>query len=161
MDQQYKLELFLLMLVLGSASPAPSKCVLTIISCCNPDQPNGRHPFRCFEVNECAGLYWEGKNACSGRTVARAIAALNDDMELETRMTRISNNRVELEQFPRKMRSKETPSSGRTRSWGRTQGKLLTSGGVLRSNERVQPVFHKDSNMMYLQISPLGGGVRI
>ena len=98
-------------------------------------------------------------------------------MELETRMTTISNNRVELEQFPRKTRSRKTPSGGRktpssggtrktpsggrTRSWGRTQGGLLTSGGVLRSNELVQPVFHKDSNMMYLQISPLGGGVRI
>merc|ERR1712210_286144 len=45
----------------------PSKCVSTIVSCCNPDQPVGQHPFRCFEVNECAGLYWEGTNACSDR----------------------------------------------------------------------------------------------
>jgi len=26
----------------------PSKCVSTIVSCCNPDQPQGQHPFRCF-----------------------------------------------------------------------------------------------------------------
>merc|ERR1712037_1025036 len=26
----------------------PSKCVSTIVSCCNPDQPVGQHPFRCL-----------------------------------------------------------------------------------------------------------------
>merc|ERR1712072_1461678 len=74
----------------------PSKCVSTIVSCCNPDQPPGEHPFRCFEVNECAGLYWEGTNACSDRTVARAIAALSPD-EIETRVAHIDDNKVEIE----------------------------------------------------------------
>merc|ERR1712141_264530 len=74
----------------------PSKCVSTIVSCCNPDQPVGQHPFRCFEVNECAGLYWEGTNACSDRTVARAIAALSPD-EIETRVAHVDDNKVEIE----------------------------------------------------------------
>merc|ERR1712109_157699 len=71
-----------------------SKCVSTIVSCCNPGQPAGQHPFRCFEVNECAGLYWEGKNACSGSTVARAIAALSN---VETRVAHVDDTRVEIE----------------------------------------------------------------
>merc|ERR1711953_1506224 len=71
-----------------------SKCVSTIVSCCNPGQPAGQHPFRCFEVNECAGLYWEGKNACSGSTVARAIAALSN---VETRVAHVDDTRVEVE----------------------------------------------------------------
>merc|ERR1712226_865341 len=74
----------------------PSKCVSTIVSCCNPDQPPGEHPFRCFEVNECAGLYWEGTNACSDRTVARAIAALSPS-GIETRVAHIDDNLVEIE----------------------------------------------------------------
>merc|ERR1711934_1135126 len=111
----------------------PSKCVSTIVSCCNPDQPVGQHPFRClmrislstpgiinppsagdsfekhkktrsslssvprcFEVNECAGLYWEGTNACSDRTVARAIAALGPN-EIETRVAHVDDNKVEIE----------------------------------------------------------------
>merc|ERR1712113_743530 len=73
-----------------------SKCVSTIVSCCNPGQPAGQHPFRCFEVNECAGLYWEGKNACSDRTVARAIAALSPS-GIETRVAHIDDNLVEIE----------------------------------------------------------------
>merc|ERR1712107_396630 len=71
-----------------------SKCVSTIVSCCNPGQPAGQHPFRCFEVNECAGLYWEGKNACSGSTVARAIAALSN---VESRVAHVDDTRVEIE----------------------------------------------------------------
>merc|ERR1712156_1368679 len=71
-----------------------SKCVSTIVSCCNPGQPAGQHPFRCFEVNECAGLYWEGKNACSGSTVARAIAALSN---VETRVAHVDDTRVEID----------------------------------------------------------------
>merc|ERR1719432_21999 len=74
----------------------PSKCVSTIVSCCNPDQPVGQHTFRCFEVNECAGLYWEGTNACSDPTVARAIAALSPD-EIETRVAHVDDNKVEIE----------------------------------------------------------------
>lgn len=142
---------FILLLDVSTAALGPSKCVLTIISCCNPEQPPGRHPFRCFEVNECAGLYWEGQNACAGKTVARAIAALDNDMEIETRFAGIGDNRVELEQKargPKRLRFK----SRRSRS-GR-----LSRGSLLRSDERVQPVFHKDSNRHFLQISPFGLG---
>merc|ERR1711935_1098577 len=74
----------LLVEVVAGVIDSPSRCVLTIISCCNPGQPTGQHPFRCFEVNECPGLYWEGKDACSGKTVARAIQALGEqEQELE------------------------------------------------------------------------------
>merc|ERR1712223_411783 len=87
---------FVLMLQATLAKPnfRVSKCVSTIVSCCNPGQPAGQHPFRCFEVNECAGLYWEGKNACSGSTVARAIAALSN---VETRVAHVDDTRVEIE----------------------------------------------------------------
>merc|ERR1711953_188880 len=87
---------FVLILQLALAEPnfRVSKCVSTIVSCCNPGQPAGQHPFRCFEVNECAGLYWEGKNACSGSTVARAIAALSN---VETRVAHVDDTRVEVE----------------------------------------------------------------
>merc|ERR1712156_1014316 len=87
---------FVLILQAALAEPnfRVSKCVSTIVSCCNPGQPAGQHPFRCFEVNECAGLYWEGKNACSGSTVARAIAALSN---VETRVAHVDDTRVEIE----------------------------------------------------------------
>merc|ERR1712066_405609 len=87
---------FVLILQAALAEPnfRVSKCVPTIVSCCNPGQPAGQHPFRCFEVNECAGLYWEGKNACSGSTVARAIAALSN---VETRVAHVDDTRVEIE----------------------------------------------------------------
>merc|ERR1719187_2206438 len=73
---------------------SPSDCVLSIVNCCNPGQPPGRHPFRCFEVNECPGLYWEGTDACSGKTVARAIQALG---ELESEAEAIEELELEAE----------------------------------------------------------------
>ena len=149
---------------------------------------------RCFEVNECAGLYWEGMNACSGRTVARvsglhccklcnhlyaggqtsyfekycssfsfslmteltwtllqAIIALEDDMEIETRLAEIGDNRVELEQKPRGPKRLGIKSR-RSKRW------RLARGSLLMSDERVQSVFHKDSNRHFLQISPFGLG---
>jgi len=85
-----------------------SKCVSTIVSCCNPGQPAGQHPFRCFEVNECAGLYWEGKNACSGSTVARAIAALSN---VETRVAHVDDTRVEIEIEHQSVKTVEQPQN--------------------------------------------------
>ena len=62
-------------------------------------------------MNECAGLYWEGTNACSDRTVARviqifsrsnsenfhfqAIAALSPE-EIETRVAHVDDNKVHI-----------------------------------------------------------------
>merc|ERR1711935_1216586 len=99
----------------------PSKCVSTIVSCCNPDQPLGQHPFRCFEVNECAGLYWEGTNACSDRTVARAIAALSPH-EIETRVAHIDDNKVEIE-FVQRQREKPNEVNNEHRRRRKQKGK--------------------------------------
>merc|ERR1711953_1183866 len=125
----------------------PSKCVSTIVSCCNPDQPPGEHPFRCFEVNECAGLYWEGTNACSDRTVARAIAALSPS-GIETRVAHIDDNLVEIEierrPIPRQ-REKLNEVVRRKKNWIR-----------LRPGTMVRPRVHPASNKHYLTISGIG-----
>merc|ERR1712004_362598 len=72
-----------------------SKCVSTIVSCCNPGQPAGQHPFRCFEVNECAGLYWEGKNACSG-ALSPGRSPLSAMWRPELRMSMILGLKLKL-----------------------------------------------------------------
>merc|ERR1711953_811576 len=142
----------------------PSKCVSTIVSCCNPDQPVGQHPFRCFEVNECAGLYWEGTNACSDRTVARAIAALSPS-GIETRVAHIDDNLVEIEierrpiarqreklnevkieqRRKQKQREKSENVRRRKKNWIR-----------LRPGTMVRPRVHPASNKHYLTISGIG-----
>merc|ERR1739846_289776 len=130
----------------------PSKCVSTIVSCCNPDQPVGQHPFRCFEVNECAGLYWEGTNACSDRTVARAIAALSPD-EIETRVAHVDDNKVEIE-FERRpvQRQPEKPNTGRRRQQSRPRRNWI----LLRPGQLVRPRVHPASNKHYLTIGGIG-----
>jgi len=148
----------------------PSKCVSTIVSCCNPDQPVGQHPFRCFEVNECAGLYWEGTNACSDRTVARAIAALSPE-EIETRVAHVDDNKVEIEferrpvqRQPEKQNEVETeqrrrpkpsrkkPNNGRRRQQSRPRRNWI----LLRPGQLVRPRVHPASNKHYLTIGGIG-----
>merc|ERR1739844_830032 len=147
----------------------PSKCVSTIVSCCNPDQPPGEHPFRCFEVNECAGLYWEGTNACSDRTVARAIAALSPE-EIETRVAHVDDNKVEIEferrpvqRQPEKQNEIETeqrrrpkprkkPNNGRRRQQSRPRRNWI----LLRPGQLVRPRVHPSSNKHYLTIGGIG-----
>jgi len=147
----------------------PSKCVSTIVSCCNPDQPVGQHPFRCFEVNECAGLYWEGTNACSDRTVARAIAALSPE-EIETRVAHVDDNKVEIEferrpvqRQPEKQNEVETeqrrrpkprnkPNKGRRRQQSRPRRNWI----LLRPGQLVRPRVHPASNKHYLTIGGIG-----
>ena len=71
-------------------------------------------------------------------------------MEIETRFAGIGDNRVELEQ-------KRGPKRYGFKS-RRSRSGRLSRGSLLRSNEMVQPVFHKDSNRHFLQISPFGLG---
>merc|ERR1712158_157738 len=128
----------------------PSKCVSTIV--------------RCFEVYECAGLYWEGTNACSDRTVARAIAALSPS-GIETMVAHIDDNLVEIEierrPIPRqreklnevkieqrrkqKQREKSENVRRRKKNWIR-----------LRPGTMVRPRAHPASNKHYLTISGIG-----
>merc|ERR1712226_1002903 len=146
----------------------PSKCVSTIVSCCNPDQPLGQHPFRCFEVNECAGLYWEGTNACSDRTVATAIAALSHD-ELETRVAHVEDNKVEIEfepvqrqpeklneveieHRPRRPTQKKKMNNARRRQQSRPRRNWI----LLRPGQMVRPRVHPASNKHYLTIGGIG-----
>merc|ERR1712228_442563 len=130
----------------------PSKCVSTIVSCCNPDQPPGEHPFRCFEVNECAGLYWEGTNACSDRTVARAIAALSPS-GIETRVAHIDDNLVEIEierrPIPRQ-REKLNEAKSKVKIEQRRKQKQR------EKSENVRPRVHPASNKHYLTINGIG-----
>merc|ERR1711936_1290774 len=146
----------------------PSKCVSTIVSCCNPDQPVGQHPFRCFEVNECAGLYWEGTNACSDRTVARAIAALGPN-ELETRVAHVDDNKVEIEfelrpvqrqqeklnevDFQHQRRPKPKKKSNNAR---RRPSRPRRNWILLRPGQLVRPRVHPASNKHYLTIGGIG-----
>merc|ERR1712059_213170 len=75
----------ILLLLLDPGSAAlfrPSSCTVAIIKCCNADGVERSLPFRCFEVNNCPGLYWEGRNACSRRTLDRAFAAFTRNARL-------------------------------------------------------------------------------
>merc|ERR1712223_926839 len=158
-----------------------SKCVSTIVSCCNPGQPAGQHPFRCFEVNECAGLYWEGKNACSGSTVARAIAALSN---VETRVAHVDDTRVEIEIVEEKvLRPNEVqvteikkkfkrPFTGRRKN-GRRRNRWRGNRNLpncknlknhqihLKPGQRVRPKVHPASNKNYLTIGGIAGPLNI
>merc|ERR1739838_680328 len=117
----------------------PSKCVSTIVSCCNPNQAPGQHPFRCFEVNECAGLFWEGTNACSDRTVARAIAALSPN-EMETRVAHIDDNTVEIEFEHRPIqRQHEKQKMKSKNAWRRRKNRLQRNWILLRPGQSVRP----------------------
>merc|ERR1712080_123096 len=103
----------------------------------------------CFEVNDCPGLYWEGRNACSGVTVANAIAALAEEPEIETRMAGIEDNSVRLTQLRRGgRRSPVLRQSEKTR-------RRLETGGRLHSRQLVRPVLQRNSNKHYLTISTL------
>merc|ERR1711956_67243 len=130
----------LLVEVVAGVIDSPSRCVLTIISCCNPGQPTGQHPFRCFEVNECPGLYWEGKDACSGKTVARAIQALEEQEELEeleelieTRVNLVRGNEVEIDFVPVRRRRPKGQKKRRYKKLGR--GGRLSNGSILPPNK--------------------------
>ena len=46
----------------------PTECLLAIVRCCDPNQ-TAFLPFRCFEVNQCPGLYWVRSRVCSSRVV--------------------------------------------------------------------------------------------
>ena len=81
----------------------------------------------------------------------QAIAALDEKMEIETRVAGINDNQVELDQKPRRPKSQRWMG-------GIQRSRRLSRGSLLMSNERVQPVFHKDSNKHFLQISPFGLG---
>merc|ERR1711874_866586 len=146
----------------------PSKCVSTIVSCCNPDQPPGEHPFGCFEVNECAGLYWEGTNACSDRTVARAIAALSPS-EIETRVAHIDDNLVEIEIERRPVQRQQeklnevkneqrrrTKQKGKSNNARRRQNRPKRNWILLRPGQLVRPRVHPSSNKHYLTIGGIG-----
>merc|ERR1712226_679521 len=174
----------LLVEVVAGVIESPSRCVLTIISCCNPGQPPGQHPFRCFEVNECPGLYWEGRDACSDKTVARAIQALGEleseaeaieeleleaeDLEelkleaegaqlIETRVNFVRENEVEIDFVPvRRKRPNGQKKRRRKNKFGR--GGRLSNGSVLPPFQSIRPAFHPASSRHYLTISPLGGG---
>merc|ERR1711935_1247087 len=157
----------LLVEVVAGVIDSPSRCVLTIISCCNPGQPTGQHPFRCFEVNECPGLYWEGKDACSGKTVARAIQALGEqeqELELEelieTRVNLVRGNEVEIDFVPvRRRRPKGQKKRRYKNQLGR--GGRLSNGSILPPNKSMYVrAFHPASSSHYLTFSPLGGGGR-
>merc|ERR1711915_1130813 len=63
-----------LLCVFGFPSPSsggPSACELAIVRCCSFKQ-SGSLPIRCFEVNNCAGLYWQGSKACSPQNIKAA-----------------------------------------------------------------------------------------
>merc|ERR1712024_122992 len=150
---------------LGEDFFTPSKCVSTIVSCCNPDQPVGQHPFRCFEVNECAGLYWEGTNACSDRTVARAIAALSPS-GIETRVAHIDDNLVEIEIERRPIPRQREKLNEVKIEQRRKQKQREKSENVVRRRKKnwirlrpgtmVRPRVHPASNKHYLTISGIG-----
>merc|ERR1711956_6183 len=149
----------LLVEVVAGVIDSPSRCVLTIISCCNPGQPTGQHPFRCFEVNECPGLYREVKDACSGKTVARAIQALGEqeqELELEaeaveeleaealeeleeleelieTRVNLVRGNEVEIDFVPVRRRRPKGQKKRRYKKLGR--GGRLSNGSILPPNK--------------------------
>jgi len=55
-----------------------TQCELAIIRCCDTQQHNKNLPIRCFERNNCAGLYWYGHKACSPQTVAQARSSLTN-----------------------------------------------------------------------------------
>merc|ERR1712222_303782 len=129
----------------------PSKCVSTIVSCCNPNQAPGQHPFRCFEVNECGGLFWEGTNACSDRTVARAIAALSPN-EMETRVAHIDDNTVEIE-IEHRLRPKQKGTSKNAR---RRKIRPRRNWILLGRGQSVRPRVHPASNKHYLTIGGIG-----
>lgn len=46
------------------------RCLRAIILCCNPGRT--RLPKRCFEVNNCPGIYWDGRQVCSANRIRSA-----------------------------------------------------------------------------------------
>merc|ERR1711872_46920 len=61
--------------LLSPSSSGPSACELAIVRCCSSKQ-GGSLPVRCFEVNNCAGLYWQGLKACSPKNVEAALKSV-------------------------------------------------------------------------------------
>merc|ERR1712243_395935 len=55
----------------------PSSCAKAIFRCCDLENPNSRVPYRCFETNDCPGLYWSTA-ACSPHTYVKAIISLGE-----------------------------------------------------------------------------------
>jgi len=117
-------------------------------------------------VNECAGLYWEGTNACSDRTVARAIAALSPD-EIETRVAHIDDNKVEIEfelrpvqKQQEKLNEVENEERRRRRKKmklnNRRQNRPRRNWILLRPGQLVRPRVHPSSNKHYLTIGGIG-----
>jgi hypothetical protein len=114
-------------------------------------------------VNECAGLYWEGTNACSDRTVARAIAALSPD-EVETRVAHVDDNKVEIEfelrpevnevksEHRRRLKPKKKSNNARRRQQSQPRRNWI----LLRPGQMVRPRVHPASNKHYLTIGGIG-----
>jgi len=119
-------------------------------------------------VNECAGLYWEGTNACSDRTVARAIAALSPD-EMETRVAHVEDNKVEIEfeplqRQPEKINevdienrpSRPTQKKKLNNARRRQQSRPRRNWILLGPGQLVRPRVHPASNKHYLTIAGIG-----
>jgi len=119
-------------------------------------------------VNECGGLFWEGTNACSDRTVARAIAALSPN-EMETRVAHIDDNTVEIEferrpiqrqqekqnevEIEHRLRPKQKgPSKNARRRKIRPRRNWI----LLGPGQSVRPRVHPASNKHYLTIGGIG-----
>merc|ERR1712233_164643 len=115
-----------------------------------------------------AGLYWEGTNACSDRTVARAIAALSPD-EIETRVAHIDDNKVEIEfelrpvqKQQEKLNEVENEERRRRRkkmklnNAQRRQNRPRRNWILLRPGQLVRPRVHPSSNKHYLTIGGIG-----
>jgi len=89
---------FLLMGMSSAAVVMPSRCLLAIVKCCNTDGVERGLPLRCFEVNGCPGLYWEGMDVCSVRTVTMAISTLTGNLEIdESSMNELDQNDNNIE----------------------------------------------------------------
>merc|ERR1719323_935791 len=62
---KYKTVMVMIIVQLGmTRCLSLSDCERSIYYCCDPKN-HVPLPFRCFEVNNCPGLYWQGKTICS------------------------------------------------------------------------------------------------
>merc|ERR1711981_1447977 len=124
----------------------PSKCVSTIVSCCNPDQPPGEHPFRCCQAIA----------ALSPSGIETRVAHIDDNLveiEIERRpiprqreKLNVAKSKVKIEQRRKqKQREKSENVRRRKKNWIR-----------LRPGTMVRPRVHPASNKHYLTISGIG-----
>jgi len=105
----------LVQLVTLASSLILSDCERSIYYCCDPTSKSSELPKRCFEVNNCPGLYWAATDPCSEENVNRVERKVQAEEEavaveelLSLRRASIINNeildyRAPVKKVPRKL----------------------------------------------------------